>query len=839
MPVVTRYPSSDTSVSGTWTNPTNVQADDNAVAAVTIAAKNTTFERQQGNYDFDSEIPAGSTINSVALEVEHRVTTTAGIAFLESLAYISSTGGAVNSNDAEPTTLTAESFANYARPGGGSWTRADLLNGTFSTGIRGRSGNSATSFTCEWDYIRVVVDYTEADTTPPTVGTFEPANAATGVLTGANIVITFDEAIQRGTGTITLREGSASGTIIESFDAAASGRLSISGSALTIDPTNLLPTSTEVFVVIPSGAITDTSSNAYAGTSTYSFTTEAAPVVNTFNPASGATNVFTDSNLVLSFSKTIARGTGTITLRSGSASGTILESFTAASSGRLTLSGSTFTVDPTALLPTGTQVFLVIPSGAITDTSGNSYAGTSTYSFTTQAAPAVSTFNPASGATGVLTGANAVLTFDRAMARGTGTITIRSGSAAGTILESLNAASSNRITISGSTVTIDPTALLPTGTQVFVVIPSGALLDTIGNPYAGTSTYSFTTEAAPVVNTFSPTVGATGVALDANLVLTFNKSVARGTGTITLRKADNTTVETFSAASSDRISISGSTYTVNPTADFEQNVVYYLDIPSSAITDTSGNAYAGTTSYTWTSVFLGVLFPTSPSEGDTYTFAGRKWRFDGTGWERPLVSKLGDTVEGPLLATTTDAWRLPVGTTGQRPAAPLSGMVRFNSTASQLELYDGSGWASAAPALDKAQAYNTATVSGVTTAAAISFGAESFDTASMWAVSPNPTRIVIPAAGVYSITFSGLVTFTADTYILTFSLRKNGTEIRQFVFRENWRWLSDDTFTVQINEAASLAANDYLEIFHSGDSTGYSIGTGASARAQFTVIRAS
>jgi len=810
MAVVTRYPSTDIAVSGTWTEPTNVQADDNATALTTIAAKNTTNERQQGNYGFDSAIPTGSTINSVAIEVEHDVSTASGIAFLENLAYVSSTAGAVNSNGNEPTTLLEESFTNYARPGGGSWTRADLLNGTFVTGIRARSGNSATSVTYEWDYIRVAVDYTEPDTTPPTVSTFNPADEATGVavdanivitfdeaiqrgtgtitirsvsasgsilesidaaassrisisgstltidptdplpgstviyvvipagaiqdtssnnyagtstynfttvatdttpptvstfnpasgatnvLTNANLVLTFDETIQRGTGTITLRSGSAGGSILESFDAAASSRLSLSGSTLTVDPTALLPVSTQVFLVIPSGAIQDTSGNNYAGTSTYSFTTEAAPTVSTFTPTNGATGVLSNANIALGFSKTIARGTGTITLRSGSASGTILESFDAAASGRLTLSGSTFTVDPTSLLPVSTEVFLVVPSGAITDTTGNAYAGTSTYSFTTEDGPTVTTFSPTSGATNVATNGNIVLTFSEAVSRGTGTITLRSGSAGGTILESLNAATSDRISISGSTYTIDPTNLLPTSTQIFAVFPSGSVVDSTGNPYTGTSTYSFTTEAAPTVSTFSPASGATNVAPTTNLVLTFSKAVARGTGTLTLRKSDNTPVETFNAATSDRISISGSTYTVDPTAALDQTTTFFLDIPSGAIADTSGNVYAGTTTYSWTTASGGLVFPTSPTTGATYSFGGRKWKFDGIGWERPLVSRLGDDIDGPLLATTTDHWRIPVGTTEQRTGSPLAGMVRFNSSLGKLETYNGSAWDDAA-----------------------------------------------------------------------------------------------------------------------------------------------
>jgi hypothetical protein len=161
VPTVTEYPGLDTAVSGTWTTPTNVQADDGATASVTIAVKNTTVDREQGNYGFDTSIPAGATITSVQIEVEHRVTVTGGIAFLENLGRIGTTDGAVNSDSLEPTVLTARTYASYARPGGGSWTRADLLDGTFKTRIRARSGNNATSVTYHWDYIRVTVVYTE------------------------------------------------------------------------------------------------------------------------------------------------------------------------------------------------------------------------------------------------------------------------------------------------------------------------------------------------------------------------------------------------------------------------------------------------------------------------------------------------------------------------------------------------------------------------------------------------------------------------------------------------------------------------------------------------------
>jgi hypothetical protein len=163
MTTVTRFPTADTAISGTWTTPTNVQADDGSVASITRGTtKNSQDDRGQGNYGFDASIPAGAVINSVQINVEHRVQATGNICFLENFASISGTPGATNSDSTEPTTLTVVNYSSYARPGGGSWTRNDLLDGTFTTTIRARNGNNATSNTWEWDYISVTVDYSEA-----------------------------------------------------------------------------------------------------------------------------------------------------------------------------------------------------------------------------------------------------------------------------------------------------------------------------------------------------------------------------------------------------------------------------------------------------------------------------------------------------------------------------------------------------------------------------------------------------------------------------------------------------------------------------------------------------
>jgi hypothetical protein len=100
------------------------------------------------------------------------------------------------------------------------------------------------------------------------------------VAVGSNITVTFSEAIRKGTGQIQLRSGSATGTLVESFDAATNSRLSISsdGRTLTIDPTANLANNTQYFVTFANGAIRDLAGNAYAGTTAYDFRTVPTPV---------------------------------------------------------------------------------------------------------------------------------------------------------------------------------------------------------------------------------------------------------------------------------------------------------------------------------------------------------------------------------------------------------------------------------------------------------------------------------------------------------------------------------------------------------------------------------
>ncbi len=111
-------------------------------------------------------------------------------------------------------------------------------------------------------------------------------------------------------------------------------------------------------------------------------------------------------------------------------------------------------------------------------------------------APTITTLSPADNATGVSTTANLVLTFDETVtAVAAKNLTIKKTSDDSTV----ETISITGVLVSGSgstTITIDPTTTLANSTSYYVIIDSGAFIDTAINSYAGissTTEWNFTT----------------------------------------------------------------------------------------------------------------------------------------------------------------------------------------------------------------------------------------------------------------------------------------------------------------------------------------------------------
>jgi hypothetical protein len=117
------------------------------------------------------------------------------------------------------------------------------------------------------------------DTTAPAISILNPADNATNVELASNLVLTFNEAIAIGTGTITIKNRTNSTqTTIPISDGS---QVSVSGAVLTINPAVNLAGSKSYAIQLDAGAIKDLSDNPFAGIAddtTWNFTTTAAPV---------------------------------------------------------------------------------------------------------------------------------------------------------------------------------------------------------------------------------------------------------------------------------------------------------------------------------------------------------------------------------------------------------------------------------------------------------------------------------------------------------------------------------------------------------------------------------
>lgn len=335
--------------------------------------------------------------------------------------------------------------------------------------------------------------------TPPQISSLTPAHLSSGSMPTDNLRITFDELVAFGSGNIRLYQEGV-GTPIETYDATnPSGNLSLSGDTLTINPTGDLNTFTTYYVEIDDTVIEDLDGTAFAGISgngTWRFTTgepdTTKPQIQSLSPSNGATDIAVGSNLSITFTEDVVFGTGSIVLRENG--GSAVESFDVANPpAGLTLNGATLTINPSSDLALGTTYYVEIPNTSIEDLAGNTFDGVSgsgTWSFTTippdTNAPTVQTLNPANGAINIGAASNLTITFDEAVAFGTGNVLLyQSG---GTLVETFNVTNpGSRLSISGAALTINPTNDLNPNTTYYIEIQNTAIEDLAGNNFAGFS----------------------------------------------------------------------------------------------------------------------------------------------------------------------------------------------------------------------------------------------------------------------------------------------------------------------------------------------------------------
>ena len=119
--------------------------------------------------------------------------------------------------------------------------------------------------------------------------------------------------------------------------------------------------------------------------------------------------------------------------------------------------------------------------------------------------------------------------------------------------------------------------------------------DVAGNTSSSSSGLSITIDTtAPTVSALSPADDSVGLLVGVNFVLTFSETVVTGTGNITLNNlADDQALQTIDVTGGQMSGSGTNTITIDPSQDLTPGVDYYIQIPSTAFLDQSGNPYAG------------------------------------------------------------------------------------------------------------------------------------------------------------------------------------------------------------------------------------------------------
>ena len=218
------------------------------------------------------------------------------------------------------------------------------------------------------------------------------------------------------------------------------------------------------------------------------------PVVTSFSPTNGSAGVSKTAAVTATFNKALdPTSVNSSTFQLLDASSTVV-------SASVTYNNSTFTatLQPTAALANSSTYTAIVQGGGIKDSSGTPMAASYASSFVTTSSnppPIITTFSPASGASGVSTTATITATFNKAIDPTTlNTSTFQ-------LLNASNSAVSASISYNSSTftATLQPSSPLTASTSYTVVLHGGTVdprvKDTSGTPLAGNVTWAFTTSS--------------------------------------------------------------------------------------------------------------------------------------------------------------------------------------------------------------------------------------------------------------------------------------------------------------------------------------------------------
>lgn len=235
----------------------------------------------------------------------------------------------------------------------------------------------------------------------PTLVSSSPADGSTAAPGGGNLVLTFSEVVQAGTGNIVIFN--ADGTVARTIAVSDASQVSFTGATVTINPAQDLAPGGAYYVNLASGVVRDALGNAFAGISgatIYNFTTATSavdtvpPVLLGTSPAVGASAVAGGANLVLTFNEAVQAGVGNIYIYN--ANGSLARSISVTDTSQVSVNGAIVTINPTDDLAGGASYYVGVDAGALKDPAGNLFAGffgATAFNFTTASLSGIDDFS--------------------------------------------------------------------------------------------------------------------------------------------------------------------------------------------------------------------------------------------------------------------------------------------------------------------------------------------------------------------------------------------------------------------------------------------------------------
>ncbi|RCW29113.1 Ig-like domain-containing protein [Marinilabilia salmonicolor] len=465
-----------------------------------------------------------------------------------------------------------------------------------------KSANTA----MEADAISVTTDWTFTTTGGPVAETFTPSAAATGISITSPFSIDFNENIVRGTsGSLTIRESDE--TVVETI-AFDSEQLTFVNDILTISHSALSSQTTYHIQIESNLVLSDATGTPWEGISdqSWSFTTAGAPTISSYDPLNGETSAPVNQPLTLTFSENIKRGnTGYLNIRrdDGSPNGVAFKAFSF-DDPDLVFSNNTLSINHDLLI-SETTYFVKIDPGVIvsegTDVAFGGIADNNQWRFTTAAPPTATSFDPVSGSELTSATGNLTITFSENIELGSsGAIRIKYGADA--TFQTITFDNTENISITDDVLTISHLEF-PPSESFYILMDAGFVRSTAsGVAFPGiqeTTTWTFTSPAGPAISTYDPANNSLDIPVDAQLVLTFDQPIARGTGNMVLHYQNGGgDAVIVSAASENKLTINANTLTFyNLNMPHEETLYVTMDAGFVKSADT-GFAFDGITDNT-------------------------------------------------------------------------------------------------------------------------------------------------------------------------------------------------------------------------------------------------